>query len=85
MTQALVVDLLDPELFSSNRFWDVFAWLRANDPVHWHHEPNGPGFWTVTRYRDVTAVYAGHESFSSRQACASAAAPTRCRRWHSEC
>lgn len=66
MTEAPTVDLTDPELFSSNRFWRVLAWLRANDPVHWHPETDGPGFWAVTRHEDVSAVYADHESFSSR-------------------
>jgi cytochrome P450 len=66
MTRTQAVDLCDPDLFASNEFWSAFAWLRANDPVHWHEEPDGPGFWAVTRYRDITAVYADHESFSSR-------------------
>jgi cytochrome P450 len=65
MTTALV-DLTNPELFSSNGFWPVLAWLRANDPVHWHDEADGPGFWAITRYHDIAAVYADHETFSSR-------------------
>lgn len=65
MTQTLI-DLTDPGLFSSNEFWDVLAWLRANDPVHWHEEADGPGFWAVTRHHDATAVYANDEVFSSR-------------------
>ncbi len=66
MTETPIVDLTDPELFSSNKFWGVLAWLRANDPVHWHPDAEGSGFWVVTRYDDVTAVYADAESFSSR-------------------
>ena len=66
MTTTPVVDLTDPELFADNRFWEVLAWLRANDPVHWHEEADGPGFWAVTRHQDISAVYADHESFSSR-------------------
>ncbi|GAA2806071.1 cytochrome P450 [Saccharopolyspora taberi] len=66
MIEAPIVDLTDPELFSSNEFWKVLAWLRANDPVHWHEDGKGSGFWVVTRYDDVTAVYADAESFSSR-------------------
>jgi cytochrome P450 len=60
------VDLRDPELFRHNDFWPVLAWLRANDPVHWHPEPDGPGFWALTRYRDIVDVYTDHETFSSR-------------------
>jgi len=32
------------------------AWLRANDPVHFHSQPDGPGFWAITRYDDVRIV-----------------------------
>ncbi len=60
------VDLTDPALFAHNEFWPVLAWLRANDPVHRHPEPDGPGFWVVSRYHDIAAVYANHEVFSSR-------------------
>ena len=66
MIEAPIVDLTDPELFTSNRFWEVLDWLRANDPVHWHPEAAGSGFWVLTRYDDVAAVYADAESFSSR-------------------
>jgi len=62
----MTVDLTRAELFSSNQFWQVLAWLRANDPVHWQPEPGGPGFWVVTRHADVTSVYVDHETFSSR-------------------
>lgn len=60
------VDLKDTELFRSNAFWPVLARLRANDPVHWHPEPDGPGFWALTRHRDIVDVYTDHETFSSR-------------------
>ncbi len=62
----MLVDLKDAELFRRNDFWPVLAWLRANDPVHWHPEPDGPGFWALTRYRDIVDVYTDHETFSSR-------------------
>ena len=45
--------------------WDQYAWLRANDPVHWHDEVDGPGFWAVTRYADVRAVSRRPKTFSS--------------------
>jgi cytochrome P450 len=60
------IDLTDPELFATGAFWPVLAWLRANQPVYRHPEPDGPGFWVVTRHADVTSVYASHEDFSSR-------------------
>ncbi|MFF3733126.1 cytochrome P450 [Streptomyces sp. NPDC002476] len=60
------VDLLDPSLFERGEFWPVLAWLRANDPVHRHAEPDGPGFWVVSRYEDIVGVYGDQENFSSR-------------------
>lgn len=60
------VDLEDSRLFESNRFWPVLAWLRAHDPVHWHARAGRPGFWVLTRHRDVVEVYQEPEAFSSR-------------------
>jgi len=60
------VDLKDPDLFERNAFWPVMAWLRENDPVHWHDEVDGPGFWAVTRHRDVVTVFGDDDLFSSR-------------------
>ena len=57
------IDLLSPETFKGGHPHEQYDWLRENSPVHWHEEPNGPGFWAVTRYQDVfeigrnTAVY----------------------------
>jgi cytochrome P450 len=60
------VDLTAPDLFAENRFWPVLAWLRRNSPVHWHATTDGDGFWAVSRYDDIVAVYTDQESFSSR-------------------
>lgn len=60
------IDLLDPELFSRNAFWDTLGWLRAHAPAYWHDEPGGPGFWVISRYQDVVAAYTAPETFSSR-------------------
>ena len=43
--------------------------LRREDPVHWHPEPEGPGFWAVTRHADVVAVSRDTERFSSELGC----------------
>jgi cytochrome P450 len=66
VSDVTTVDLTDPGLFSGNDFWGVLEWLRANDPVHWHKEPGGPGFWAVTRYEDIVSVYSDAETYSSR-------------------
>ena len=55
--RAPTIALLSPASFAAGQPHDQFAWLREHDPVHWHDEPDGgPGFWAVTRYRDVKAV-----------------------------
>jgi cytochrome P450 len=59
------IDLLSPASFAHGQPHDQFAWLRDNDPVHWHEEPNGTGFWAVTRYADVKAVGRDAATFSS--------------------
>ncbi|MFC5828753.1 cytochrome P450 [Nonomuraea insulae] len=63
---AVLIDVTDDTLFGRNAFWPMFAWLRQNDPVHWHAEAGGRGFWVVTRHADVTRVYTDSETFSSR-------------------
>lgn len=59
------IDLLSIASFAGDQPHDQFAWLRANAPVYRHVEPDGPGFWAVTRYHDVRAVGRDHERYSS--------------------
>jgi cytochrome P450 len=67
MATAPAHDLLDPAAFDGGQPHEAFAWLRENDPVHWHEEPNGPGFWAVTRFEDVKLVGRDPATFSSAQ------------------
>src|SRR5437867_13422755 len=62
---APAIDLLSPASFAHGQPHDQFTWLRQHDPVHWHPEANGPGFWAVTRYRDVKAIGRDAATFSS--------------------
>jgi len=62
---AAVIDLLSPSSFAGGHPFDQYAWLRDNEPVHWHAEPDGPGFWAVTRYDDVKFVSRDTAVFSS--------------------
>ncbi len=48
----MIVDLLDPELYQSNPH-DVWAWMRANEPVY-RDEKNK--LWGITRHADVMDV-----------------------------
>jgi cytochrome P450 len=59
------IDLLSPERFSGSQPHAQFAWLRQHDPVHWHDEPGGKGFWAVTRFSDVWAVDRDFATYSS--------------------
>ena len=58
------IDLLDGSIYTRSQPYDQLAWLRENDPVHWHEEPDGPGFWVLTRHADVKAL----ETDSARKA-----------------
>jgi cytochrome P450 len=60
------IDLFSPASYASGHPADQYAWLRDHDPVHWHEEPNGPGFWAVTRHADVKALSRDTALFSSR-------------------
>src|SRR3954447_3132077 len=59
------IDLIDPGVFTRGVPHEWFTYLRATEPVWRHPEPDGPGFWVVTKHEDVIAV--GHDSdlFSS--------------------
>jgi cytochrome P450 len=59
------VNLLDPESFAHGHPRDEYRWLRDHAPVYRHAEPDGPGFWAVTRYDDVKHVGRDSETFSS--------------------
>jgi cytochrome P450 len=59
------IDLLDPASFSRGQPHDQFRWLREHEPVHRHDEPDGPGFWALTRHREVKEVGRDQARFSS--------------------
>ena len=61
----LDIDLLDLAHYEVGPPHALFAQLRAEAPVFRHAEPNGPGFWAVTRYDDVVAVSRDAATYSS--------------------
>jgi cytochrome P450 len=64
MTPA--INLINPEYFAAHGHpWDQYEWLRANAPVFWHDEPDGPGFWAITKYDDIRAISRTPKTFSS--------------------
>jgi cytochrome P450 len=59
------IDLSDPDEFVAGVPYEAFALLRREDPVHFNPEPDGPGFWAVTRYEDIRAIHRDPATFSS--------------------
>ena len=49
------IDLTNKDVFVEGVPHEWFASLRRDAPVFWHDEPDGPGFWCVTRYDDLVA------------------------------
>ncbi len=66
MPSTSAVDLMDLDLYSSNREDGTLAAIRSADPVH-HQEAteNGPAFWSLVRYADVRDAATDWETFSS--------------------
>jgi len=61
------INLLDRDAFTKGVPHEWFTYLRANHPIFKHPEPDGPGFWVVTKYDDVVAVGRDGATFSSDQ------------------
>jgi cytochrome P450 len=58
-------NLLDHDLFADHEPWELFDVLLRDAPVYRHAEPDGDGFWVVTRFDDVLAVVRDPKTFSS--------------------
>ncbi|GAA4115672.1 cytochrome P450 [Nocardioides fonticola] len=63
-TSVSPLDLMDLAPFEQGRDEEIFAHLRDHAPLHWNDEPDGPGFWSVTRHADVKAVAGDAASFT---------------------
>jgi cholest-4-en-3-one 26-monooxygenase len=61
------IDLLDRDAFTHGVPHDWFTYLRNNAPVYKHEEPDGPGFWVITKYDDVVTVGRDGATYSSDQ------------------
>jgi len=59
------VDLMDPELYREGPPRELFARLRTESPVRWMTDPNGGGYWAVTRAADIAAVSKDAATYSS--------------------
>jgi cholest-4-en-3-one 26-monooxygenase len=63
--EAAEINLLDRDRFTQDIPHEWFTWLRQNDPVFHHPEPDGPGFWVITKHADIVHCNRDATSFSS--------------------
>jgi cytochrome P450 len=61
------VNLTDPDAFVGGVPHEMFAVLRREAPVYRHAEPDGPGFWCITKHADVRYCSKHPELFSSQR------------------
>jgi cytochrome P450 len=65
MSLTPTIDLLDANTFANGHPHALYRYLREHAPVHFHDEPDGPGFWVITKHADVRAVGRDAGVFSS--------------------
>jgi cytochrome P450 len=58
-------NIVDPDTFVDGFPHATFERLRKEDPVSWWGEPDGAGFWAVTRYHDLLEVSRQTKIFSN--------------------
>lgn len=59
------IDLSSHDAFVERVPHEWFRTLRREAPVHFSPEPDGPGFWSVTRYGDIREVHRNFFVYSS--------------------
>ncbi|MEZ5379604.1 MAG: cytochrome P450 [Acidimicrobiales bacterium] len=59
------INVLNAHLFAEHRWFDYFARLRREDPVHFNELETAGRYWSVTKYDDVKAVDGDWQTFSS--------------------
>ncbi|MBM3681664.1 MAG: cytochrome P450 [Actinobacteria bacterium] len=59
------IELKDPDVYVDGVPHASFRALREHDPVHWHPESDGPGFWAITKHADLVAISKDPRRFSS--------------------
>ncbi|MEJ3746439.1 cytochrome P450 [Actinomycetes bacterium KLBMP 9797] len=67
MTSPLVSSdqIMDVDLHANGAVHELWRWMRAHAPVHFHPEGDLPAFWSLTRHDDIRAVYRDPAVFSS--------------------
>ena len=59
------IDLSSHDAFVERVPYEWFSTLRHEAPVYFNPEPDGPGFYAVTRYGDIRAVHRDFITYSS--------------------
>lgn len=67
MTASALVDIADPDIYVDGVPHDRFRLLRQRQPLSFHPEPDGAGFWALVRYSDVVEVGRDWRRFSSNR------------------
>lgn len=63
-----IPNLVDPTTYIEHDMSEIWRRLRSEDPVHWHPATaDGPGFWVVTRYEDISDVLRDDTRFTSER------------------
>jgi cytochrome P450 len=66
MTGCPHIDLTAPETYKGGVPREVFKYLRNEQPVYWHEDPEqGVGFWAITRHKDLDFISKNPLLFSS--------------------
>lgn len=61
------IDLTAHDTYVQGVPHEEFKRLRVDDPVSWIDEPDGSGFWAITKYRDIIDVSRNYQTFCSTQ------------------
>jgi len=67
IVEASQINLLNRDRFVEDIPHEWFSWLREHAPVYFHPEPDGPGFWVITKHADVVTCNRDAGTFSSDQ------------------
>jgi cytochrome P450 len=65
MTTAAPAIDFENDAFARSVPYEMFDWLRRNDPVCWYDWPHGKGYWAITRHDDLVAIHKDTETYSS--------------------
>ena len=59
------IDVSNPKLYQDDIYYQYFARLRREDPVHYRKDGLYGSFWSVTKFKDIMTVETHPEIYSS--------------------